>query len=151
MRFLKVSAVMAVVVALMASSALAGPGCCSAKSASAKSDITAAFAGAGNSCSASKEKLASMISIETTELPSGTVVINYRGKTEDAVAYLQAASAGSASDFCCPLTRSVAANDKATVEIARTKDGAMVLVTAEDPAVTQKVAASYMEMASAGE
>ena len=150
MGFLKVCAVMAVVVALMASSALAGPGC-SSKSASATSDITAAFAGAGNHCSVSKEKLASMISIETTELPSGTVVINYRGKTEDAVAYLQAASAGSVSDFCCPLTRSVAANDKATVEIARTKDGAMVLVTAEDPAVTQKVAASYMEMASAGE
>lgn len=151
MRFLKVSAVMAVVVALMASSALAGPGCSASKSASANSELSAAFAGASNHCSVSKAKLASMISIETTELPSGTVVINYRGKTEEAVAYLQAASAGNVSEFCCPLTRQVAGNDKATVEIASTKDGAMVLVTAEDPAVTQEVAASFMELASAGE
>jgi hypothetical protein len=91
-----------------------------------------------------------MVEIETTELPSGTLLISYRGKTEDAVKFIQASCEGSPADFCCPMTRKVAHTD-ASVEIARTQHGAVVLVSSSDPAVTKQAAASYMELASAGE
>jgi len=152
-RLLKVTAVMAVVLALAASNVLAGSGCSASKSASANScssELTAAFAGASNSCHESKAKLASMVDIETTELPSGALLITYTGKTPEAVTYLQAACAGTPSEFCCPMTRKVASTD-ASVEVARTKTGAVVLVTSSDPAVTKQAAASYMELASSGE
>jgi hypothetical protein len=152
-RFLKVSAVMAVVLALAASSVLAGSSCTASKSASAKScssELSAAFAGASNSCNVSKAKLASMVDIETTELPSGTLVVTYTGKTPEAVTYLQAACCGTAAEFCCPMTRKVAETD-AKVEVARTKTGAMVLITSNDPAVTKQAAASYTQLASSGE
>ena len=91
-----------------------------------------------------------MVTIETTELPSGALLITYTGKNPDAVAFLQASSAGSAADFCCPMTQKVAGME-AEVEVARTKTGAVVLVTSSDPKVTKKAAASYMQLASAGE
>jgi hypothetical protein len=91
-----------------------------------------------------------MVDIETTELPSGALLISYTGKSPEAISYLQAASANSAADFCCPMTRKVASGE-ANVEIARTNTGAVVLVTSSDPAVTKQAAASYMELASAGE
>jgi len=91
-----------------------------------------------------------MVDIETTELPSGMLVITYTGKTEDAIAFIQASCEGTPAEFCCPMTQKVAHSD-AKVEIARTKHGAMVLVSSEDPAVTKAAAASYLELASAGE
>lgn len=174
MRFLKLSAVMTVVLALAASSAFAGAGCSSSKAASASSscsasmktassscstsktasssacssELKAAFAGAANHCNVSKATLAKMVEIETTELPSGTLLITYTGKTEDAVKFIQASCEGSPAEFCCPMTRKVA-NSEANVEIARTNHGAVVLVSSSDPAVTKQAAASFMELASA--
>ena len=153
MRLLKISAVMAMVIALAASSVMAGASCSTSNSASANScssELSAAFAGASNSCNTSKAKLASMVDIETTELPSGALLITYTGKTPEAVTYLQAACAGTPEEFCCPMTRKFASSD-ASVEVARTKTGAVVLVTSNDPAVTKQAAASYMELASSGE
>jgi hypothetical protein len=119
-------------------------------SSACSSDLKAAFDGAGNSCSVSKAKLAELVDIETTEMPSGALLITYTGKSEDAVKFIQASCEGSPAEFCCPMTRKVA-HSEANVEIARTKHGAVVLVSSSDPAITKQAAASYLELASAGE
>jgi len=152
-RTLKVSALMLVALAFLASSALAGSSCNSAKVTQTASGASAcmsnAFAGAQNSCSASKAKLAELVEIEATRLPSGALVILYQGKTPDAVAYLQASAAGPAGDFCCPTTRQIATGGEANVEIAKIDKGAVIIVTAKTQELVDKFADSYLTLASA--
>ena len=154
MRYLKVSALMLVALAFLASSALAGSSCSSSKVAtktvsSENACLSTAFAGASNSCSASKAKLAELVDIEATRLPSGALVVLYQGKTPDAVAYLQASTAGAAADFCCPMTRNIAANGDAHVEIAKIDTGAVIVVTAKNAKLVDEFAKSFVTLASA--
>jgi hypothetical protein len=106
------------------------------------------FAGASNSCTTSKAKLAELVDIEATRLPSGALVVLYQGKTPDAIAYLQASTAGSAAEFCCPMTRKIAGNGEAHVEIAKIDTGAVIVVTAKKPGIVDEYAASYLTLAS---
>lgn len=153
MRTLKVSALVLVALALLASSAFAGSSCSSSKATkTASSDnacMSTVFAGASNSCSTSKAKLAALVDIETTRLPSGALVVLYQGKTPDAVAYLQASTAGSIDEFCCPTTRMVASKGEAHVEIAKIDKGAVVIITAKTQELVDQVAESYLTLASA--
>ena len=154
MRYLKVSALMLVALAFLASSALACPTCTSSKVAtktvsSQNACLSTVFAGASNSCSFSKAKLAELVDIEATRLPSGALVVLYQGKTPGAVAYLQASTAGSVADFCCAMTRKIAANDDVRVEIAKIDSGAVIVVTAKKAELIDEVAASYITLAAA--
>ncbi|UCE02822.1 MAG: hypothetical protein JSW67_01045 [Candidatus Latescibacterota bacterium] len=110
--------------------------------------MSTVFAGAGNHCSTSKAKLAELVDIEATRLPSGGLVVMYRGKTDDAVAYLQAATEGSAENFCCPVTRKLAATEGAHVEITKISDGALIMVTAKKD-VVDEYEESFMTLAAA--
>ena len=150
MRLIKLTAVLALALALAASSAFAGSACCSKATSTASADncLQTAFAGASNHCSASKAKLSSMVSIETTKLPSGALVVMYRGKDETSVAYLQAAAGKAACDFCCPFTSKLAGNKDCKVEVAKTKEGAVVVVTSQKPEVVAEYENSLMELAS---
>jgi hypothetical protein len=151
---LKISTLTLLALAFMASTAFAGGSSCSAskevKSASSESAcISTVFAGAGNSCSASKAKLAELVDIEATRLPSGGLVVMYRGKTDDAVAYLQAATAGSAENFCCPVTRKLASTEGASVEITKISDGALVVVNAKKASLVDEYEESFLTLAAA--
>lgn len=152
MRYLKVSALMLVALAFLASSALAGSSCSSSKVtktvSSEKACLSTVFAGANNSCSTSKAKLAELVDIEATRLPSGALVVLYQGKTPDAVAYLQASTAGAVENFCCPMTRKIAASGEAHVEIAKIDTGAVIVVTAKKPELVDEFAESYLTLAS---
>jgi len=75
----------------------------------------------------------------------------YNGKTEDAVAYLQAASEGAAENFCCPVTRQLASVENAHVEIAKTSRGAVIVVTSKDQEVVDKYEESFMTLAAASQ
>jgi hypothetical protein len=149
-RLIKLSLVLALALALAASSAFAGANCGAKTTSTASADncLQSAFAGASNHCTTSKAKLSSMVSIETTKLPSGALVVMYRGKDASSVAYLQAAAAKAACDFCCPMTSKLASNKDCKVEIAKTKDGAVVVVTSEKPEVVAEYETSLMELAS---
>ena len=153
MRTLKISAVVMMIIAFAASAAFAGGSACTASkqvnSASSDACLSTVFAGAGNSCSASKAKLAALVDIEATRLPSGGLVVMYKGKTEDAVAYLQAAAAGSPENFCCPLTRQLAATPNAKVEIAKIAQGAVIVVNAVEKSVVDGYEQSFLTLASA--
>ena len=154
MRTLKISAVVMMIIAFAASAAFAGGSACTASKQvnSASSDgacLSTVFAGAGNSCSASKAKLAALVDIEATRLPSGGLVVMYKGKTEDAVAYLQAAACGSPENFCCPLTRQLAATPNAKVEIAKIAQGAVIVVNAAEKSVVDGYEQSFLTLASA--
>lgn len=153
MRYLKVSALMLLTLAFLASSALAGPACCASKhvkaASSGKACLSTAFAGAGNSCSVSKAKLAELVDIEATRLPSGGLVVMFRGKTDDAVAYLKAACEGSPENFCCPLTRNLASNEDCDVEIAEFSDGALIVVTSRQKEIVDEYAARFTQLAVA--
>lgn len=150
MRLIKITAVLALAVAFMATTAMAGGPSCGANktSASSSSCLTSVFAGANSHCSASKAKFASMISVETTRMPSGALVVMYRGKDESTVAYLQAASCNKATEFCCPLTSRLAANEDCHVEIAKTKDGAVIVVTSQKPELVDEYETAVMQLAS---
>jgi hypothetical protein len=152
-RGLKVFTVSMLVVAFAASAAFAGgPSCSASKNVAAEKEgccLSTVFAGAGNHCTASKEKLAELVDVETVRLPSGALVVMYKGKTPEAVSYLQTACTGSACNFCCPVTRTVAANQQAHVEIAKIDQGAMIVVTAKDKKVVDQAQESYMTLASA--
>ena len=154
MRGLKVFTVSMLVLAFAASAAFAGgPACSASKHVSAEKEgccLSTVFAGAGNHCTASKEKLAELVDVETVRLPSGALVVMYKGKTPEAVSYLQTACAGKACDFCCPVTRNVATNQQAHVEIAKTTQGAMIVVSAKDKKVVDQAQESYLTLASAG-
>ena len=154
MRYLKVSALMLVAVAFLASSALAGSSCSSSKAAtktvsSENACLSTVFAGASNSCNTSKAKLAELVDIEATRLPSGALVVLYQGKTPDAVSYLQASTEGAASEFCCPMTRKIAANGDAHVEVAKIDTGAVIVVTSKKKELVDELAQTYMTLASA--
>ena len=154
MRMLKASALVILVFALTATAAFAGGSACCAskqvKSASADGAcLSTAFAGAGNHCSSSQAKLAELIDIEATRLPSGNLLVMYKGKTPDAVAYLQAAAAGTAENFCCPLTRQLAAKPNAKVEIAKIAQGAVIVVSSSEKALVDEYEQSYTTLASA--
>ncbi len=152
MRTLRITALLALALAFTASAALACPACCTSKQVKATSasntDLSTVFAGAGSSCSVSKAKLAEYVEIEATKLPSGTLVVQYRGKNADAVAYLQTAAEGSIENFCCPLARKVAATDAAHIEMTKTNEGALVVVTSEKPEVVEEYAHAVMTLAS---
>ena len=111
--------------------------------------MSTVFAGAGNSCSTSKAKLAELVEIEATRLPSGALVVLYQGKTPDAVAYLQASAAGNVADFCCPTTRQIASGGEAQVEVAKIDKGAVIIVTAKSQELVDEFASSYLTLASA--
>ena len=153
MRTLKVTALVLCIIALAASAAFAGGSACSAsKQVQANSDkccLSTVFAGAGNHCSASKAQLAALVDIEATRLPSGALVVMYKGKTEDAVHYLQAAAAGSVSNFCCPLTRELAAKPNAKVEIAKIAQGAIIVVNSTEKTLVDQYEQSFVTLASA--
>lgn len=153
MRTLKISAIAMVALAFLASAAFAGGNCSASKqvkSASSESAcISTVFAGAGNHCSASKAKLAELVDIEATRLPSGGLVVMYHGKTDDAVAYLQAATASSAENFCCPVTRKLASTDEVSVEITKISDGALVVVTSKKAALVDEYEESFLTLAAA--
>ena len=151
MRSLKLFAVSMVVVAFAASVAFAGgPACSASKQVSENGAcLSTVFAGAGNHCTASQAKLAELVDIETVRLPSGALVVMYKGKTADAVTYLQAVAGGTVDNFCCPVTRKLAANEATHVEIAKTTQGAMIVVTAKDKKVVDRVQESYTTLAAA--
>ena len=155
MRTLKISALMILALAFAASSAFAGGSACSAsKQVNASSEsacLSTVFAGAGNHCSTSKAKLAELVDIEATRMPSGGLVVMYNGKTDDTVAYLQAACDGSPENFCCPVTRQLASSDNAHVEIAKTSRGAVIVVTSKDQEVVDKYEESFMTLAAASQ
>ena len=153
MRTLKVTALVLCIFAFAATSAFAGGSACSAsKQVQASSDnacLSTVFAGAGNHCSASKAKLAALVDIEATRLPSGVLVVMYKGKTEDAVAYLQAAACGPAGNFCCPLTRALASKPNAKVEIAKIAQGAIIVVNSQEKTLVDEYEQSFVTLASA--
>ena len=156
MRTLKISALTMLVFAFAASAALAGGSACTAsKQVSAGTSdsacLSTVFAGAGNHCSASKAKLAELVDIEATRLPSGALVVMYKGKSPDSIAYLQAAAAGAAADFCCPLTRQLATTPNAQVEIAKIAQGAVIVVTAKEKKVVDEYEQSFMTLAAASQ
>jgi hypothetical protein len=145
---------MVLALAFAASSALAGGSACKASkqvNSSESACVSTAFAGAGNHCSTSKAKLAELVDIEATRLPSGGLVVMYNGKTDDSVAYLQAATDGSAENFCCPVTRQLASVEDAHVEIAKTSRGAVVVVTSKDQKVVDEYEESFMTLAAASQ
>jgi hypothetical protein len=150
-RLIKLTLVLATALALAASSAFAGGAACGAKTtstASAENCLQTVFAGANNHCAASKAKLNSLVSIETTKLPSGALVVMYRGKDESSVAYLQSAAEKAACDFCCPMTSKLASNKDCKVEVAKTKDGAIVVVTSKNTKVVDEYETALMTLAS---
>lgn len=154
MRTVKVSALVMLVFAFAATTAFAGGSACCAskqvKSASADGAcLSSAFAGAGNHCTSSQAKLAELVDIEATRLPSGNLVVMYKGKTPDAVAYLQAAACGPAGNFCCPLTRQLAAKPNAKVEIGKIAQGAVIVVSSTEKTLVDEFEHSYMTLASA--
>lgn len=154
MRILKISSLMALALAFVATTALAGGSACTASKqvnagSSESACLSTVFAGAGNHCSASKAKLAELVDIEATRLPSGGLVVMYNGKTDDTVAYLQAAAEGSAENFCCPVTRQLASVQNAHVEIAKTSHGAVIIMTSKDKKVVDEYEHSFMELAAA--
>ena len=156
MRTFKVSALMVLALAFAASSAFAGGSACSASkqvnaSSSESACLSTVFAGAGNHCSTSKAKLAELVDIEATRLPSGGLVVMYNGKTDDTVAYLQAAAAGSAENFCCPVTRQMASVENAHVEIAKTSHGAVIVMTSKDQKVVDEYEHSFMQLAASAQ
>ena len=104
---------------------------------------------AAHGCTPGNAKLAEVIDVETARLPSGALVVMYRGKNDNAVAYLQAASEGPAESFCCPLTRSLAENADCSVEITKITDGALVVVTSEKTEVVDECASKFMSLAAA--
>jgi hypothetical protein len=144
------------VFAFAAQAALAGGSACTASKqvkagTSESACLSTVFAGAGNHCSASKAKLAELVDIEATRLPSGGLVVMYKGKNADTVAYLQAAAAGSATAFCCPLTRQLAATPDAHVEIAKIAQGAVIVVTAKEKKVVDEYEQSFLTLAAASQ
>ena len=151
MRSLKIVALSILALTFVATAAFAGGSACTASKqvSSDQACLSTVFAGAGNHCSTSKAKLAALVDIETVRLPSGALVVMYKGKTPDAVAYLQAAAASSVESFCCPVTRKLASNQDAHVEIAKSATGALIVVTAEKQGVDDAVQESYLTLASA--
>jgi hypothetical protein len=150
-RSLKVAALSMLALAFMTTSVFAGGAACTASKqvSSEKACLSTVFAGAGNHCTASKAKLAELVDIETVRLPSGALVVMYKGKTADAVSYLQAAAGSSVESFCCPVTRNLASNRDAHVEIAKSTQGAVIVVTAEKAGIIDEIQGSYLTLASA--
>ena len=154
MRTLKVSALVMLVFAFAATAAFAGGSACSAsKQAKAGGSdsacLSTVFASAGNHCSSSQAKLAELVDIEATRLPSGSLVVMYKGKTEDAVSYLQAAACGPAGNFCCPLTRQLASKPNAKVEIGKIAQGAVIVVSSDEKSLVDEYEHSFTTLASA--
>jgi len=125
-RFLKLTAVLASAMTLLASAAFAGGEGCSASKASASA--------AGAACSAKQmagctSGAMSNVRVEASRLGSGGLVVHYRGTTPEAVAYLQAKAVGSPDKFCCNMTSKMASNTECKVDMAKVTDGVLVFVT----------------------
>ena len=125
MRFLKLTAVLASAMALLASAAFAGEGCSASK---------ASASAAGAACSAKQmagcaSGSMTNVRVEATRLGSGGLVVHYRGTTPEAVAYLQAKAVGSAEKFGCNMTSKMASNAECNVDLAKVSDGVLVFVT----------------------
>jgi hypothetical protein len=119
-----------------ASVTTAGTGC-------AKS---AAMAASGAGCHSAKaaKVAAADIDMETVKMPSGVMAVLYTGKTPEAKAYLaDAAKAGCASSFACPITREMASSEHCKVEIGVTSAGVMVLVKADNDQVRDEFAKKF--------
>lgn len=127
-----------------------GAGCgakaATASTAGAACTKSAAMTASGAGCHSAKaaKVAAADIDMETVKMPSGVMAVLYTGKTPEAKAYLaEAAKAGCASSFACPITREMAASEHCKVEIGATAAGVMVLVKADSDQVRDEFAKRF--------
>lgn len=83
------------------------------------------------------------VKLETVRMPSGALAVFYHGKNAETVAYLQKSAEGGCQGFACDLAKSLAADENCKVEMAQTKSGVMMLVTAEQTDVVDGYEAQY--------
>ena len=106
MRSFKLSALVTLALALMASASFAfGGAACHAGSASCSAAHASACSGMVGGCN-----------VEAMRLPSGGLVVHYIGNTPEAISYLHAKADGSANKFCCAMTQKMASNDNCTTK-----------------------------------
>lgn len=134
MRKITLIAVASLFLIATAAVAFAGSSCSSAKSASAKT--------ASASCSYSKAAM-TKVSVETTRLPSGGMVVFYTSDDAETVKFLQTKAANGADDFSCGVCQKVAAAENCNVELTNFAGGVVAFITAEDSNIVDEYEAQF--------
>lgn len=121
----------------------AGTGCATSevKTAGAGCATSATKTADASSCAGKEADMA--VELETVRMPSGAMAVFYHGKNAATVSYLQASAKGGCQGFACDLAKNISKDEHCSVEMAQTKTGVMMLVSADDSKVLDNYEAQY--------